>query len=306
MIFYGQLGIVLALASIGMVQSFAGALGHMALLGLSYSVLATTVIHAMPTGLAVAGSRVAALNLGFLPIGIGALIGPGLVARLEERAGQRRALLAVGFSMLLPAALVALAPPDDFPGRAAVAGGEAMQYAQFGLLAFALLLYFAIENCLDVWPAPYLKDIGHSERGVAFGLTAFWVAFLAARLLVGIFGSLGTGTWLLLILALLAASALGNLVGAYGRSSGSFGFWLVGLCYGPLLPGALALVPVVTPDRPAAALGVLLALSGLDTLLVRPYLIAYAQQHPARAVMRVPTVLALLLAAPLLVLALTH
>jgi hypothetical protein len=150
-----------------------------------------------------------------------------------------------------------------------------------------------------------LQELDLSPFAVRFGLIAFWGAFLIARLATGFIGPIRIELlWLLPILALLAAFALGNLVGAYGPGSGLYGFWLVGACYGPLLPGALALVPALVPEFPATALGTLLALSGLDTLLFRPSLVALAQKHPARTVMRVPTLLALVLAAPLLVLAL--
>src|SRR5207253_3262892 len=109
--------------------------------------------------------------------------------------------------------------------------------------------------------------------------------------------------WVLLGLVLVSAFTMGNLVGATEHSRGSFGFWLVGACYGPLLPGFLALVLDIFKDTPATALGFMLALSGLDTLIVRPLMTSLARRRPGRTVMRVPMVLALLMAAPLLVLA---
>ena len=54
---------------------------------------------------------------------------------------------------------------------------------------------------------------------------------------------------------------------------------------------------------PLSALGTLLALSGLDTLLLRPIMDAFTRGRPARSVMRVPTFLAFALVAPLLLLA---
>ncbi len=97
---------------------------------------------------------------------------------------------------------------------------------------------------------------------------------------------------------------MGNLAGANEYSSGSLGFWITGACYGPLLPGFLALVMELLPELPATALGIMLAFSGLDTLIVRPMMTALAARSRARTVMRVPLLLGLLLAAPLLVLAL--
>ena len=79
-------------------------------------------------------------------------------------------------------------------------------------------------------------------------------------------------------LGLLIASAiiLGNLTSGYEIGGGSLGFWLVGACYGPLLPGFLAIAldqaaKVSDKPLPATILGILLAArAGLDTLIVRP------------------------------------
>jgi H+/gluconate symporter-like permease len=54
---------------------------------------------------------------------------------------------------------------------------------------------------------------------------------------------------------------------------------------------------------PVSILGALLALSGFDTLVVRPVMNVFGKDRPARSVMWAPTVLALILAAPLLLLA---
>ena len=79
---------------------------------------------------------------------------------------------------------------------------------------------------------------------------------------------------------------------------------MTGAFYGPLLPGFLALVLDLFPTLPATALGMMLALSGLDTLIVRPAMTTLARRQPARVVMCVPMILALVIAALLLVLAL--
>jgi fucose permease len=304
LLFYGLLGVILGLAWLALVRRAWGCVGTFALLGFAYASVATAAVLAMARTLGFEKSTVSALNLGFLAVGCGAFSASWFCARIE-RWDFRQGLLALGLSLLLPAALIALSDASTFPARAVPGGTEGLLgHPQIGLIALVLLLYFVIENCLDVWPQPYLQELGHSARGVRIGLATFWGAFLLARLLVGLFGPTHSEVWLLLGLALCAAFALGNLVGAYGVNSGSVGFWVVGACYGPLLPGALALVPDLCPDQPGTALGALLALSGLDTLLVRPFLVRFAQRQPARAVMRVPTLLALILAAPLLLLAL--
>ncbi len=138
-------------------------------------------------------------------------------------------------------------------------------------------------------------------------MLVFWLAFIGTR---------AVAAWWLyehpthtfgLTLALLIASAIviGNLTSRYQIGGGSLGFWLVGACYGPLLPGFLAIALDQGAGKPLSTtvLGALLALSGLDTLIVRPMMIGFGRERTARSVMGVPTVLAIILAAPLLLLA---
>jgi hypothetical protein len=175
------------------------------------------------------------------------------------------------------------------------------------LMVLAILLYFALENCLESWPEAYLKELGYQERSLQISMLIFWLAFVATR---------GAAAWwfyyhpshsfaITLILVLASAFILGNLAGGYEVGSGSLWFWLLGACYGPLLPGFLGMaLDVYYPKAlPTSALGLLLALSGLDTLLMRPLMNAFGKGRPPRTVMRVPTMLALILAAPLLLLA---
>lgn len=298
-LFFGLLGLVVGLAGLGLAGSVRALLGNLVLLGLAYSAVATATVRLMPVGLGFTGSNVASLNLGFVAVGLGAVAGPPLMARLDRWWGARTGLVGLALALAVPAALVAGAGRVEFPPAEGV--GALLREPRLGLIALIVLLYFALENCLAVWPTQYLAELGYGSRLRAVALAVFWALFLGMRLAMGWLHP-GGETWLLLVLVLASAFALGNLVGAYGTHSGGVGFWLVGLCYGPLLPGFLALV--LDFGLPATALGYLLALSGLDTLIVRPLMTAYARRHPARAVMAVPTVLALVLAAPLMVLAL--
>jgi hypothetical protein len=168
-----------------------------------------------------------------------------------------------------------------------------------------LFFYFAMENCLDFWPEAYLRELGHDGRSLQISLYVFWLAFLATR---------GAAAWwlfehpnhaiaLTLILVFLSAVLLGNLVSGDQIGIGSFGCWLAAACYGPLLPSFLGIAFLVLPKLPASGLGLLLALSGLDTLIVRPLMQYFTANRPARVTMRVPAVLAVMLAIPLVALA---
>jgi hypothetical protein len=211
--------------------------------------------------------------------------------------------------LILPAALIALCERALFasvPQAALVKWEDILTHSHLALIVGVMLVFFAIENCLEFWPEPYLKELGYQGRGAHLAMTVFWLAFIATR---------GAAAWWLyyhpthglgftLLLVILASLVIGNLVSGYEIGSGSFGFWLLGACYGPLLPCMLGVALSLYDPHPlpASAQGALLALSGFDTLLVRPLMGAFANGRPARIVMRVPTVLAMIMAAPLVLL----
>jgi MFS family permease len=306
-LFFGLLACVLGIAWLGMAQSLRSLASSAVLLGVGYSWVATGGIRLMADALRFTehSSHIGALNVGFVCVSLGAVIAPWVAARTEGRRGLRQGLLYLSLVLVAAAILVFVVPREQFPQLAeSMPWREVVGSLKLWLLAALIVVYFAIENCFEVWPEPYLKEIGYEGRGLTIALLVFWAAFTIARAGMGWLPQSGANIWLLLGLVLASSFIMGNLVGANEYSSGSLGFWATGACYGPLLPGFLALVMEVFPDLPATALGIMLALSGLDTLIVRPVMTGLARRKSARMVMRVPTVLGLLMAAPLLVLAL--
>ena len=233
--------------------------------------------------------------------------GPLVIHAIDRRWGYRQGLLALSMACIVPAALTILSEPAIMrkPEFVADSWQAVFSHPHLGMIVGIILLYFAVENCLEFWPESYLRELGYQERGQRIGMTLFWLMFIATR------GLAAWWLWLhpsqsfgwMFALAFLSALIVGNLAGGYEAGSGSVGFIFAGAVLGPLLPGFLGLAFMLYPDLPASVLGLLLALSGLDTLLVRPLMIAFAKDRPARNVMRVPAFLALLLAAPLLLLA---
>src|SRR5207248_3071987 len=109
-----------------------------------------------------------------------------------------------------------------------------------------ILLYFAIENCLEFWPDSYLKELGHQGAGLRASALLFWLAFIATRALAAWalfeFARYPQFAFGLTIgLAIISALILGNLTGGFEMGSGTLWFWLLGACYGPLLPGLLGM-----------------------------------------------------------------
>jgi MFS family permease len=268
------------------------------LLGIAVGIafLAVGLIAWMPTTLGETGRAVEGLNLGFIAISLGWLTGPQTLRKTVAAIGVRGTFLAGAVAAL--ACLLMLAVADDAARN--VGGREVLLHdLRFWLLLLAALLYFPIESCLEHWSGPFLSDLGNLRylRSRIFG---FWCAFLLARLAMFMLVRTGFEPWVLLTCTAVSAMVLGNLVGAYGPSSGGFGFWLVGFCYGPLLPGFLGLFAQSFPDRFGTILGILLALGATYNAVLGPILHRYALSRTPRDAMRVPVVLTLLLAAPLL------
>ena len=105
-----------------------------ATLGLAYSALTTTAIHIMTT--VVQEDRrertvffddsgvYPSLNVGFVAIGTGALVGPWLVRLIERWWGCRQGLLYVSASCIVPAVLAVLCERGQFPASPAASARQ--------------------------------------------------------------------------------------------------------------------------------------------------------------------------------------
>jgi hypothetical protein len=183
--------------------------------------------------------------------------------------------------------------------------GISLYDLRFWLVALVAFLYFPLEQSLEIWPRPYLAEIGYSGRSVIRLVVGFWCAFLLLRFGLGWMIRQGNEAWLVLVLLILSSMVLGNLAGAYAPTSGFLGFWLVGACYGPISPALLGILEVDGTERiPGQTVGVIFALGALSSLIVQPLFLAFAKRHPPRESMRILTLLGLLMAAPMLVVAL--
>jgi hypothetical protein len=304
-LFVGSMLLSLAVAWLGLCQTFHGLLGGVLGLGLAGAFLTTAGVTLMPIALTLESrwSLAAALGLGFVFVGLATLLTPVSIRWVQRRLGFQKALLAVGLLCLVPATLVAIAK-SDIPGPA-LATEIGVFDMRFWLIALATFMYFTLERSLFVWPRPYLAEIG-AGRSLARLLVGFWCAFLLFRFGLGWMIRQGNEGWLVLVLVVVSSMVLGNLVGAYAPSSGFFGVWFVGACYGPLLPALLAIVLDLERPRGAQgqAVGMLFALGAASSLIAEPALAAFAKRMPPRATMRIPMVIGLLMAAPVLVLAL--
>ncbi|MBI2804818.1 MAG: MFS transporter [Planctomycetes bacterium] len=313
-LFLGLIALILGMAWLALLRDLPSLLLNSLLLGTAYSLITTATVRLMTVAFFPEESveyrlNLASLNLGFVMVGLGALVGPWLVQAIEHWWGPRQGLLYFSVLLIAPAALVALCEREIFPEPRlnTTPWLELATHPYLMLAVFVILVYFALENLLEYWPEAFLRDIQYQDRGVKFNLIVFGLAFIATR---------GAAAWwfyfypdhgivVTFLFVIGSAFVLGNLAGGFDVGSGTLGFWLAGACYGPILPGLLGMaLDFYAPNPlPGSALGVLLALSGLDTLLMRPIMDKFARGRPARSVMRAPTFLAIVLAAPLLLLA---
>ena len=275
------------------------------LLGLSTSFVVVAAI-CLASAAIPGACPAASLNAGFIAIGLGSFTPQPVLTRLERWFGLRKALLTLGMGALIPAGLVFAAivsRPDSQPAAAAnaVTVSDFFHDPRFWLIAAMLLMYYPIESALDIWSEPFLHEIGYPEQRGRRMLVGFWLAFLLARLGMWYLLRPGNEVLLLWLCAMTSAIILGNLVGAYGASSGGIGFWLVGACYGPLLPGFLGLLFEHFPAQPGLAVGVVLAVAGLHDALAQPVMTRGTQARSVRIAMRIPLVMTLLMLVPLLV-----
>jgi hypothetical protein len=293
----GLMAVAIALGLFALVHQAQTAAMNVLGLAVGIAFLAVGLIAWMPALLSEPDRAVEALNLGFIAISLGWLVGPQLVANTHRLLGLRGTFLAGAACALVSLALLSGAEDAAIPVAARESG--LFHDLRFWLLLLAAVLYFPIETCLEHWSGPFLSDLG-DRRYLRSRILGFWCAYLLARL--AMFGLVKTGLepWVLLTCTALSAIVLGNLVGAYGPSSGGFGFWLVGFCYGPLLPGFLGLFGESFRGHFGSIVGALLALGTLYHLVLGPVLHRYALSRTPRDAMRVPVVLTLLLAAPLL------
>jgi hypothetical protein len=113
----------------------------------------------------------------------------------------------------------------------------------------------------------------------------------------------GLEPWVLVACAVAGVVVLGNLAGVNQLSTGGTGLTILGLCFGPLLPGIFGLIHAILP-HPGLILGSALGAATLWHLLVDPALTRTLAPWSPRQMMRGTMLVALGLSATLLLVAL--
>jgi fucose permease len=177
------------------------------------------------------------------------------------------------------------------------------------MTALALVFYMPLEGVIGTWTTTYLTDLGFVERRAAWLLSAFWLSFLASRLLFAFLQQHNTlppwsNPWVILGLALFSAMALGNLAGAARRESAAWGLIIVGAAFGPIFPTLCGIVLQRFPHDQGTAYGAMFAIGATGSLLLPPAIGAFARRYTVQRALGATTIVALLLAAVVMVLGL--
>jgi MFS transporter, FHS family, glucose/mannose:H+ symporter len=215
--------------------------------------------------------RGAMLNVLNALFGVGAVIGPLLVAVLARRhmswlfAGT--ALVAIAIAPLIARIGTVPAAPGD---RAPAAAGEpaAGRYrlsrrAWFFIAAY--LLYLGVEGGVSGWAATHLKALGYSSAFADATTSAFWLCLTAGRFLIAPV-TLRVSSRKIVLTGIGATAVV--LLFALAKPAAPYAYALAGLTLGPVWPTGLAWLSESDADSGAA--GYLIAASMLGGAVL-PY-----------------------------------
>jgi fucose permease len=300
----------LAVAYLAMSRTYASSLAAVLFLGVGGACLNTSAIKLMPLAFFGDANPSASLNLGHVFVGLGALVTPTLVDLLIRGLGFRKALGVLALGFLIPFVVGFLTPAQAFAFRHAEAGDLwfVLSNPIVWLAGLVFLLYSPLEGCLGTWATTFLTQLGHSERRAAFLLSGFWLSFLASRLVMSFVQHTmlreNTEPWVILVLAVVAAVVLGNLAGTLARANATRGLLVVGALLGPICPTLAGILFNKFDREQATAYGAMFALGASGNLVLAPLIGMYARGHSIQSALRIPMMMALLLAAGALALGL--
>jgi MFS family permease len=307
----GSLITAVAVGTLGMRRTYGRAFGSLLLAGLGSAGLSTAAVVLMPHAFfGVDRLASASINLGCVFMALGALVTPVLWDVLVRLLEFRRTAGILAILCVAPAILAAM--PGQFPNVPAQADNLAalLSDGDLWLIGLVFLFYAPLESSVSVWATSYMTELGQPAEGAGWVLSAFWAAFLAARLLAAVLlhwaATPYLDVWLMVAAGVLAAAVLGNLIGTAHQRTGRFWLVLLGFLLGPVFPSLVGLLFHIDPKPPTGtAYGPVFALGSLGSLVMAPLVGARARQSGIRGALYLPMMLALGLAAIALVVAMT-
>jgi fucose permease len=236
------------------------------------------------TPLAFPGSEATATNLGNVFFGIGAFLTPLGVTALIRRTSLLVCLSLVGALTLIPVLLAlavdfdALKPPVqiDTPG-----GSRSTTLLDPMLLICGLALFFygPLEASLGAWATTYLGEQGVKETTATNFLSAFWLTFMAARLITAFTLPERQEATLIFVLALLTVALLTAMVLCRSRQLALALVVAAGLIFGPIFPTVMGvLLGHFDSSLHGRAVGLFFAIGGIGWTTIPILIGAYARR----------------------------
>ncbi|SRR5712691_8177058 len=312
MLILGSLTTGIAIFCLSLARTYWQALAAILLVGLAGACVSTGSVVLMPKAFW-PDNEAASLNLGNVFFGLGALVTPALADLLLRTLDFRKTVGILGLVCLIPACAAALAGGEQLQFQQAERAdlGAVMGHWTVWLAGLVFFLYGPLEWSIATWATTYLTDLGWKERRAAWLLSGFWLTFLSSRLLMGYLqrphGVLPRGSepWVILVMAMLAAIALGNLAGAHSRGNAGTGLLLLGAAFGPIFPTLVGVIfNEFPPQERGTAYGAMFALGSIGGLVVPPVIGNLARRKSVQFSLRVPAVMCMFLTLAALVLGL--
>jgi fucose permease len=239
----------------------------------------------------------AALNLLNVFFGLGAVAGPAVAGLALRLWGTALPALWLGAGLvLLEAPLILLL--DDTQGQVAhappiqVAHADVSPLRSLRLWAIGalVLLYVGIENGLASWTTVYLeRTTALDQATAALATSGFWLALTAGRMVAALAGVRLTAERMLLITLAGALASGALLVASTGRTQLTLAaVLLLGFCFGPIFPTALAIATAAFPRTPGMAASVVVAMGSVGGMML-PWFQGALLEHsgPAASVLLV-------------------
>ncbi len=235
------------------------------------------------------GDMARANNLANVFFGAGAFLTPLAVSTLLRRTSFAAALSILAAVAALPIALALGVDFASIASRGPAAASETPQIpAGFGTLlrdpimwlcGFALFFYAPLEACTSAWATTYLGEKGISEKSASNYLSAFWLAFIAARFVTAFTLPDGHETTLICVMAVASIAVLAGVVTSRGGGFAAAMVIAAGFAYGPIFPTLMGVL-LGHFDRAihGRAVGLLFAIGGVGWTVTPMLIGAYARR----------------------------
>jgi fucose permease len=282
----GSLLMAVSLALIARARRYSAALIGVVLSSAGWAAMVNVGNTLSP--IAFPGGMAYANNLANVFFGAGAFLTPLGVAALLRRVSFTTSLSILAGLVAVPAVL---ATAVDF---SAVAAGESASGADEPALAgflsllgdrvmwlcgFTLFFYAPLEACTSAWATTYLGEKGIGEGAASKFLSAFWLSFMAARLITAFTLLTGYEATLIWAMAALSIAVLAGVVASRTGSAAATMIVAAGLVYGPIFPTLVAvLFNHFEPSLRGRAIGLLFGIGGVGWTVVPMLIGAYAQR----------------------------